>query len=161
MPGRRQPQPDGVRLRSMREADLPSVLPIETESFATPWSERTFRSLLRRRNTWLSVADKGGQVVGYAVLWFAGPEAELGNLAVRSDRRREGIAGVLLDAVLAEVESRGTEALFLEVRIGNTAARSLYENADFTAVGLRPGYYASPKEDALVMRREFPKRVTR
>jgi len=145
----------------MRERDLQGVLPIERASFATPWSERTFRSLLRRTNTWMSVADDAGQVVGYAVLWFAGPEAELGNLAVRSDRRREGIAGALLDAVVAEVESRRTEALFLEVRVSNTAARSLYESAEFTAVGVRPGYYVSPKEDALVMSREFRRQATR
>ena len=141
-------------------SDLPDVLPIEHDSFATPWSERTFRSLLERSNAWLVVADEVNEVVGYAVVWFAGRRAELGNLAVRGDRRREGIAGRLLDAVLTAVQSRA-QALFLDVRVSNSAARRLYEGAGFTAVGVRADYYARPTEDALVMRREFPGRPQR
>ncbi len=84
--------------------------------------------------------------------WFAGTEAELGNLAVRPEWRARGLGSTLLDAVLAQARERGAGGLFLEVRVSNTAARQLYERAGFRAVGLRPGYYVNPAEDALVMR---------
>ena len=34
--------------------------------------------------------------------------------------------------------------------VSNGAARQLYEGAGFTPSGVRPGYYADPKEDALI-----------
>lgn len=146
-----------VRIRRMRGADLAGVLDIERRSFGSPWSERTFRTLLRRRNARSIVAEDGaGEVAGYAVVWYSGSEAELGNLAVEPERRRRGVATALLREVLRGVRSRGLERLFLEVRKGNEAARRLYERQGFQVVGVRPGYYVNPREDALVMRRVVP-----
>ena len=39
----------------------------------------------------------------------------------------------------------------LEVRVSNTAARSLYAKKGFSDVGIRPGYYEKPREDAVIM----------
>jgi ribosomal-protein-alanine N-acetyltransferase len=44
--------------------------------------------------------------------------------------------------------------MFLEVRESNSAARALYASRGFLAVGRRRGYYRSPVEDALVLRRD-------
>ena len=46
---------------------------------------------------------------------------------------------------------RGARAAFLEVSIGNKAARALYERAGFAPAGRRPRYYADGT-DALVLR---------
>lgn len=138
----------------MRPADLPQVLDIETASFATPWSSRTFLNLLRRPNAALLVAEDARRtILGYAVVWFAGPEGELGDLAVRDDRRRSGIGGALVEAVLAEAGARGASEVYLEVRESNESARTLYGRLGFEVIGRRPGYYAEPVEDALIMRR--------
>lgn len=143
----------GPRIRAMRAVDLAQVLEIEAASFATPWSSRTFLNLLRRPNAALFVAeDVPGSVIGYAVIWFAGPEGELGDLAVRSTVRRRGIASTLLDSVLAEARDRGATEIYLEVRESNEAARGLYERHGFEVVNRRPRYYSDPTEDALVMR---------
>jgi ribosomal-protein-alanine N-acetyltransferase len=45
---------------------------------------------------------------------------------------------------------RGVEALYLEVRVSNTAA-GLYRSFGFTQVGVRKKYYDHPVEDGLVM----------
>ena len=45
--------------------------------------------------------------------------------------------------------------LTLEVRASNNAAIGLYEKHGFHRAGLRPGYYQKPKEDAVIMTREF------
>lgn len=143
----------GIRIRDMRAADLPQVLDIESASFATPWSSRTFLNLLRRPNAALFVAeDSARRVLGYAVVWFAGPEGELGDVAVRSERRRTGIGTALVDRVLAEAAERGAGEVYLEVRESNEGARKLYERLGFEIVGRRPSYYTDPVEDALLMR---------
>lgn len=142
-------------LRPMQEADLRQVLHIERRSFTIPWSDSTFRGLLRRQSTALLVAERAGEVVGYAVLWFAADEAELGDMAVLPEMRRRGLGRWLLDGALAEAARRGAKHVFLEVRQSNAAARSLYERAGFEAAGTRPDYYSEPKEDAILMMRRL------
>ena len=137
----------------MRSSDLARVLEIETASFATPWSSRTFLNLLRRPNAALLVAEYvHGAILGYAVLWFAGPEAELGDLAVAPDLRGRGVGSALVDAVIREAAGRGATEIYLEVRESNEAAHKLYERHGFEVVSRRDDYYADPVEDALVMR---------
>ncbi len=148
------PGPGGrVRVRGMHTDDLAAVLAIERASFATPWSERTFRGLLRRSNARLAVVEDEGGILGYAVAWFAGGQAELGDLAVRPESRRRGVGRLLLEAMLAAAAQEGIEVMFLEVRESNLAARALYEEAGFVEVDRRLRYYADPTEDALVLRR--------
>lgn len=155
------PQDGGRRLvlRPMQEADLRQVLHIERRSFTIPWSDATFRGLLRRQSTALLVAERVGEVVGYAVLWFAADEAELGDMAVLPEARRRGLGRWLLDGALAEAARRGAKRVYLEVRESNTAARSLYERAGFETAGTRADYYSEPKEDAILMMRRLERDV--
>jgi ribosomal-protein-alanine N-acetyltransferase len=143
-------------VRSARRSDLDDIVAIETASFATPWSRKTFGYLLERRNAVvLAAIDPEERLVGYAVLWFAGGEGELGNVAVHPEARGCGVADRLMASVFEVAVERGTEALFLEVRTGNDAARALYRKHGFDVVGRRPDYYSKPVEDALIMRRLF------
>ncbi len=143
-----------ARVRPLRMADLPEVLAIENASFATPWSAETFANLLARPNAHLvSAVDDADRVRGYAAVWFAGPEGELGDLAVHPSARRCGIGSALVAAVIEEARARGAAEIFLEVRESNEAAQKLYLGHAFEIVGRRPGYYSGPVEDALVMRR--------
>lgn len=147
------PEEEGaLTVRPMRRHDIREVAEIERRSYSLPWSAFTFRSLLRRSNTVLLVAEENKRVIGYAALWLAADEAELGNLAVRTGRRRRGIGRTLLRHVLEEAAQRRARAVFLEVRESNAVARRLYEASGFKLVGSRPDYYASPRENALVMR---------
>lgn len=136
----------------MRPPDLPAVMLIERRSFTAPWEETTFHALMRRPSAALLVAEAEGRLVGYAVLWFAADEGELGDLAVHPEARRRGVGREIVRACLEEARRRGARSLFLEVRSSNLAARGLYEGMGFRTVGLRKAYYASPVEDAVVMR---------
>jgi len=146
------PEDGGLEIRPMRPGDLADVMRIERTSFTMPWRESTFRALMRRPTASLSVAERGGAVVGFSVVWFAADEAELGDLAVDPDWRRRGVAAALLARVVQECSARRTRALYLEVRESNAAARALYERAGFELVGRRRAYYTAPREDACVMR---------
>ncbi len=78
-------------------------------------------------------------------------EAEVLTLAVAPEARRQGVAGALLAAAMAAAREQAARTMVLEVAIGNTAARALYERAGFVEAGRRPRYYADGG-DALILR---------
>ncbi|MDO5026045.1 MAG: GNAT family N-acetyltransferase [Trueperella sp.] len=80
-----------------------------------------------------------------------GPEAEILTLAVKPSYRRRGIARELLATLIGLAVSQNSEEIFLEVRANDPGALSLYQQAGFTAVGQRKGYYSDA--DATIMRR--------
>jgi len=147
-----------LTIRAANEEDLPAILAIERAAFSDPWTEAAFRKTLGQRPVIATVALDGRAVVGYSVAWIIGDEAELATLAVTESRRRAGIGGRLLDALLDEVDARGGATVYLEVRDSNTAAQALYRSRGFVAAGRRAGYYRRPTEDAIVMRRPGPER---
>lgn len=147
------PAPAGaVAIRPLREADIPAVMEIEVVAFSTPWRDTTFRGLLRRLDTDLFAAERGGRLVGYAAAWTVVDQSELGNVAVSPEARGLGIGGMLVDAVVERVRRRGAREVFLEVRESNLTAQTLYRGRGFSVVGRRRAYYQKPTEDALVMR---------
>jgi [ribosomal protein S18]-alanine N-acetyltransferase len=142
-----------AELRPMTAEDMPAVLRIEQESYSVPWSEATFRGLLRRRDAEMIVAEAGLRVVGYAVFWTVLDQSELGNVAVAPGWRRQRVGDRLVAEVIRRAEARGAREVFLEVRPSNAPARRLYERYGFVQVGRRRNYYQDPVEDALVLRR--------
>ena len=144
---------DQILLRDMSAADLAAVVAIEYESYSVPWSESTFRGLLRRRDAEMVVAVVGNDVIGYAAFWCVVDQGELGNVAVASRWRGRGLGARLIEEVIRRAARRGIVEVFLEVRPTNTVARRLYERFGFVAVGRRRNYYQQPVEDALVLRR--------
>ena len=91
-------------------------------------------------------------VAGYAMAHHAADEAEILNLGVATAHRRRGVGRALVARLLALLADRGVEAVYLEVRESNNAARRLYQQLGFRDVGRRPGYYRRPLEDAVVLR---------
>ena len=77
------------------------------------------------------------------------------NVAVHPDYRRKGIAEALVAELVEALKKRESHCLTLEVRASNEPAKALYEKLGFTQVGLRKNYYRNPKEDALILRKEF------
>jgi ribosomal-protein-alanine N-acetyltransferase len=139
-------------IRRLRPADVDQVVRIEREAFTTPWQAETFTSLLDRDGVELVVmADEGGEVVGYAVLWCILDQGELANIAIVPGRRGEGLGARLLGHVLDLARARGVERVFLEVRASNEAAAALYARFGFEEVGRRRDYYERPREDARVL----------
>jgi len=139
-------------IRRAEPADLGAMARIESRSFSNPWHPRTFRSLITQERTIVLVADVPDDgVVGYAVSWWVLDQAELGNIAVREDRRGRGIGSALLDRVLDEIRERGVESVFLEVRMSNARAHALYRARGFIQIAVRADYYRNPAEDARVL----------
>ena len=147
-----------VTIDAATGADLPAVVAIEQAVFADPWSARSFQQLLGNGAIYFVCARQPGNaaVLGYIVAWFVADEGQIANLAVAVDACGQGIGKQLLDAALDEGRTRGTEAVYLEVRDSNQRARQLYRSRGFEEVGRRRGYYRRPVEDAIVLRRTLP-----
>jgi ribosomal-protein-alanine N-acetyltransferase len=149
----------------MRLADLPAVLELEEHLFAPDtWTAAMYRDELARTDTrsYLVAEDRApdgsDRVVGYAGLIAYADEAHVSTIGVAADRQGEGIGARLLDALLAEADRRSPVVL-LEVRADNELAQGLYRRRGFTEIGRRRGYYQPSGADAVVMRRERPRRA--
>ena len=105
-------------------------------------SRRSLRRLMRSPTAHLAVAD-GGKPLGYALTLFraSSTAARLYSLAVRADRRGEGVGRDLLMDAIAVARQRGCWRLDLEVRADNAAALRLYCERGFLPVRTLPAYY--------------------
>ena len=148
----------GVTVRPLEPRDLEAVVAIE--SAALPWAahwtpESYFSASDSGMQAW--VAEQGGRVAGFVLARYLGAEMEILNLAVAEPARRVGVGRGLVNAALAEGETRGASSAFLEVRESNAAALTFYAALGFNAAGRRPHYYQNPVEDALVLALPLPR----
>ena len=144
-----------IRYVPMNEHHVSQIAALEKLCFADPWSERSVASELENPYSLWLVACKGDRVVGYVGSQSAIDEADMMNIAVHPDFRRLGIAEQLVTALCGRLSENDIHALMLEVRASNEPAKALYQKLGFVQVGRRPNYYRNPKEDALILRKEW------
>jgi ribosomal-protein-alanine N-acetyltransferase len=143
------PPAAAVEIRRLTFADLPQVVAIERRAFSTPWSLAMFVLELSKPSGICLAAELEGELVGYLVCSRYDTVWHLMNIAVEPERRRRGIGGALLNALLERV---GDDAqVTLEVRRSNQGAVALYERFGFRSAGVRRRYYADNGEDAVIM----------
>ncbi|MCI8414591.1 MAG: ribosomal protein S18-alanine N-acetyltransferase [Ruminiclostridium sp.] len=151
---------ENYTLVPMDRSHLSGVAELERMCFTTPWSEAMLEEELYNDTASFIVAEgEDGSVLGYAGLHAVLDEGYIDNVAVRPDCRRQGIADRLLD-VFCRFGAANLSFLTLEVRPSNTAAVALYEKHGFAEAGRRRDYYENPKEDALLLTRDFGKEGT-
>ena len=114
----------------------------------SPWTLEQVLADLGQSQNWYAFAYSGEELVGFLAIQENLYELEVVQIAVRKEWQGRGIAGQLLETVPQEKE------VFLEVREGNTPARTLYQKQGFKEIGCRKGYYHAPTEDAIMMKRE-------
>lgn len=94
-------------------------------------------------------------VAGYVGSQTVLGETDMMNIAVHPNYRNRGVAMDLIQALIAALTEQGSHSLMLEVRSSNEPAKNLYRKLGFEAVGIRRNYYRNPKEDALILRKEW------
>jgi ribosomal-protein-alanine N-acetyltransferase len=109
--------------------------------------------LARPQRIALVAVDDRERVAGFAIASLVtGAEAELESIAVEEPDQRRGVARALFQQLADRLRQRGVAVVFLEVRESNEGAREFYRALGFLPAGRRPGYYADPAEDAMVLR---------
>ena len=141
-----------IEIVRMNESHVTAVAELERQNFSEPWPEIAVRSELTNKLALWLVALDGEAVVGYVGSQTVLQEADMMNIAVADTHRRRGIAKMLVEELIRQLDAY---QLTLEVRASNAPAISLYEALGFQQVGLRKNYYRKPKEDALILRKEW------
>lgn len=145
-----------VRIVPMNADHLDQVAELERICFPDPWSRNMLAEELDNAlSAFLVALDDEDNVVGYAGLQVILDEGTITNVAVRPECRRQGIAGKLLQVFLDFAQGNQLAFLTLEVRASNYDAIALYGSRGFRSVGRRKNYYEHPREDAIIMTKEF------
>ena len=139
----------------MNESHVAQVAALEKICFSDPWSENSVASELKNPLSCWLVAEEDGKVAGYVGSQTVMDESDMMNVAVHPDCRRQGIAEELVNALTDALREKESRCLTLEVRASNEPAKKLYEKLGFVSVGLRKNYYRNPREDALILRKEW------
>ena len=145
-----------VRIVPMSADHLDQVAELERICFTTPWSRNMLAEELENDcAAFLAALDDEGRVVGYAGLLVVLDEGYITNVAVRPECRRQGVAKKLLQVFLDFARAHRLAFLTLEVRASNYGAIALYGAMGFRSAGRRKNYYEHPREDAIIMTKEF------
>ena len=140
-----------IRLRSFASQDVPAVAALEAVCNPVPWSAETLAAYAEGVDSKVGVvAESDGKIVAYIIASRAADEAEVLQLGVASEQRRQGVAATLLRELFKRLRAAGVRSVFLEVRRGNVAAIGLYRFLGFGQAGERKGYYRDTGEDALL-----------
>ena len=146
-----------IQTRPLAPHDLDAILAITAASpEAASWSRADYEQFLNAAYSGACfVAELEGSIAGFICFRVASDEAELLNLAVIPSARRRGVASLLLAEAIRQSLERGARRLFLEVRDTNQPAIRFYERHGFRISARRPGYYAAPPADALILARDM------
>jgi ribosomal-protein-alanine N-acetyltransferase len=138
-----------TRLDAVSSEDRDTILQLEADSFANPWTAESFESMRLSPASRIYVARQGsGQVLAFCACWHIVDELHIHTIAVDANHRRRGIASGLLRHILQET---GAVRATLEVRRSNVAAIRLYERLGFKVSAVRERYYENPQEDGLIL----------
>jgi len=135
-----------MEFRELTVADLPELMKLENELFpGEAWKEDSFRSELEGTFTdYFGAFDDG--LVGYAGLSSvpASFSSDIQTLAVTSSRQGKGLGRLLVNKLVSKALALGSEAVFLEVRVDNNAAVSLYSSLGFEQIDVRKTTISPP-----------------
>lgn len=123
---------------------------IEQLCFSHPWSQESLLSELHSEHNLCLVAKSEKTIMGFCLLSLIAGEGTVLQVAVHPDYRNKGTGKQLMSIAMNEAVKKGTEAIFLEVRVSNTPARRLYQSLGFEEIALRKGYYRDG-EHAIIM----------
>ena len=142
-------------IEKMNSSHVAQIAQLEKICFSDPWSEKSVASELDNKLAFWLVAVEEERVAGYIGSQTVMDETDMMNVAVHPDFRRQGIAEVLVNTLVENLKKMGSRCLTLEVRASNAPAIALYEKLGFAEIGQRKNYYRNPREDALILRKEW------
>jgi ribosomal-protein-alanine N-acetyltransferase len=153
------------KLRKFLPDDLQNVIQINRVCLPENYSDFFFMDLHQRFPETFIVAEEDGKIAGYIMcrievglsnFGFGGliRKGHVVSIAVLPQYRRKGVAQALITRALDGMQFYKAKQCFLEVRVTNDAATSLYKKLGFEISRTINGYY-SDGEDAHVMTKKL------
>ena len=143
-----------MNIRGWKFENILRISELEMECFPKePWSYRMLADSFENENFVGILCEENGEIAGYGGVTVGYDTADIDNIAVSERYRGCGMGGVLLEELVRVARERGAAKIFLEVRVSNAVAMSLYLKHGFKGVYARTRYYTDG-EDCLVMARD-------
>jgi ribosomal-protein-alanine N-acetyltransferase len=143
--------PHSLEIVPMMEDKLDEVLFIEQNSFAQPWSKKSFLAELQEHVSHCFVGLIREKIAAYIIFRVILDEAHLMTIATHPEYRSKGLGAAILEYAVRLSRELGAEKMYLEVRRSNIPAKRIYLKAGFSCTGFRKKYYMPEQEDALLM----------
>ncbi|MFN3803594.1 MAG: ribosomal protein S18-alanine N-acetyltransferase [Pyrobaculum sp.] len=146
-------------LRRCEAADISHIYEIEAASFKPDdiYGIELLKFLCSYcfDHSYVYVMD--GRPVGYIITCIEDRSAHVISIAVAPEYRRRGVGRMLLCVTLELLISKKVAEVFLEVRISNTPAISLYKSAGFEVSELLKNYYSDGEDGYRLILRDLQK----
>ena len=139
----------------MKKQDAEAVALLETLNFQMHGAGKVFLETYEQRQSFITVAEEDGDIIGYCIIYFVMDEGEIARIAVHPKEQRRGVGWQLLDYTCETCREKKIGRLMLDVRESNMPARKFYEHYGFTKDGVRKNFYEKPEEDAILMSRQI------
>ena len=147
-----------ISINKLSSIEIPSVLSIEEHNSDYPWSQDQFTTSIEDSNNLCYSLSFNGRTIGYLIAMLAGDTADILNIGIDPDFKRQGYGTALLNHLIKELRKRYIVDIFLEVRAGNQSAIQFYKSQGFEEISVRKNYYTknsknqSQREDGIIMR---------
>ena len=145
----RQLEEKSISIETMQTSDLDHL---DISKFDDFWNIDILKDELKSQNSEFVCAKIENKVVGFAGIKIVLDTADIMNIAVKEDYRRQGIATLLLNNILDICNEKNIKTINLEVNEENFSAIRLYQKFGFKENGRRKKYYDN-KFDAILMGR--------
>jgi ribosomal-protein-alanine N-acetyltransferase len=143
-----------LKISRMTLQDLYNIQDILFSDFDDFWTISSFEQELKCDNSYFIVAKNNEQIVGFAGFKSIIDEADIMNIVVKKDNRKNGIGSLLLENLIYSAKNLNLKTLTLEVNEYNLPAISLYHNFGFEDVGIRKNYY-NGTYNAIIMKKDI------
>ena len=147
-----------ISFNKLTPVEMPSVLLIEEQNSDYPWSQLQFITSIENSNNLCYCLSFNGRTIGYLIAMLAGDTADILNIGIDPDFKRQGYSTGLLNHLIKELRKRNIGEILLEVRAGNKSAIQFYKRQGFEEISVRKNYYTknsknqSQREDGIIMR---------
>ena len=147
-----------ISFNKLSSVEIPLVLLIEEQNSDYPWSQLQFTTSIENSNNLCYCLSLDGKTIGYLIAMLAGDTADILNIGIDSDFKRQGHSTALLNHLIEELSKRDIGEILLEVRAGNKSAIQFYKRQGFEEISVRKNYYTknsknqSHREDGIIMR---------
>ena len=126
------------------------IVKIESELIQKTTREKVLKTI-ENKNPIYFVLKNDDTVLGFVELSLIEPEAEIFDIAIKTEFQGNGYSKILMDYVIDFVKNNNVETIFLEVNNINKKAIALYEKYGFQKYSVRKKYYG--ENDAVLMKK--------
>ena len=146
-----------ISFNKLTQVEIPSVFSIEEQNSDYPWSQDQFTTSIENSNNLCYCLSLNGKTIGYLIALLTLDTADILNIGIDPDFKRQGYGATLLNHLIEELRKRKIGEILLEVRAGNKSAIQFYKKQGFKEISVRKNYYTknsknqSHREDGIIM----------